>query len=410
MIIGTINNATALLLSIAKRLYQESAIDCKITHVKTNMNRFKSLTIFFPFFNDAGTVERQIKYAYELGGKITDDLEVIAIHGGPSSDNTFEEIIRQRKAHPNLVILDKTNNTEGYAVIKYGFREATKEWVFYTDGDAQYHIEEDLFRLVEKQQKTGADIVNGYKKSRGDNFFRIFFGGIYAKISTFLFELPIRDTDCDFRLIRNSCLRKINLESTDASVLAELVKKLELVGAKFAEVPVSHFNRIYGTSNYTILDLFKEKLVGDLTLYFKIRKMRGGESKMRIFRFSFVGILSVAVQFILFNLFIIKTKTSPAASTLLADQIAIIFSFFLNNYITFRYNKFVNLNTYMTGFIKYYLIVMVSTIIQTIIVFIGNVFFGQHILVSNVLFIVGLIVGMFWNYLMHSRITWKNRT
>lgn len=373
------------------------------------MNKLKSLTIFFPFFNDAGTVKRQIDCAYKLGREITDDLEVIAIHGGLSTDNTFEEIIKQRKAHPDLIIIDKTNNIQGYAVIKYGFKEASKEWVFYTDGDAQYHIEEDLFKLIEKQQKTDADVVNGYKKSRGDNFFRIFFGSIYAKISTFLFELPIRDTDCDFRLIRNNYLKKINLESTDASILAELVKKLELVGAKFSEVSISHFNRIYGTSNYTVLDLFKEKLIGDLTLYFKIRKMRGGVSRMRIFRFSFVGVLSVVIQFVFFNILIIKTQISPAISTLAADQIAVVFSFFLNNYITFGYNKFTNLSTYVLGFTKYYLIVMVSTIIQSVIVFIGNVFLGEHIIISNILFVIGLIVGMFWNYLMHSRVTWKNQ-
>lgn len=373
------------------------------------MNKLKSLTIFYPFFNDAGTVKRQIEYAYKLGNEVSEELEVIAIHGGASSDNTFEEIKSQKKTHPDLIIIDKTNNTEGYAVIKYGFKKASKEWVFYTDGDAQYHIEEDLVRLVGNQQKTKADVVNGYKKSRGDNFFRIFFGNVYAKISSFLFELPIRDTDCDFRLIRNDFLKKINLESKDASILAELVKKLELTGAKFSEVPVSHFSRIYGTSNYTILDLFKEKLVGDLTLYFKIRKMRGGGSKMRLFRFSFVGTLSVVIQFIFFNLLIIKTQMSPALSTIVADQIAVVFSFFLNNYITFGYNKFIDFKTYLAGFIKYYLIVMVSTIIQSAIVFAGNTVFGEHIVISNILFIIGLVVGMFWNYLMHSRVTWKNR-
>lgn len=373
------------------------------------MDKLKSLTIFYPFFNDAGTVKRQIDQAYKLGNEVAEDLEVIAIHGGPSADNTFEEIKNQKKSYPDLITIDKTNNTEGYAVIKYGFKEASKEWVFYTDGDAQYHIEEDLLKLVENQQKTNADVVNGYKRSREDNFFRIFLGNMYAKISTFLFELPIRDTDCDFRLIRNVFLKKINLESTDASILAELVKKLELVGAKFSEVPVSHFSRIYGTSNYTVLDLFREKLIGDLTLYFKIRKMRDGESRMRIFRFSFVGALSVIIQFGFFNLFIIKTQMSPAISTIVADQIAVVFSFFLNNYITFGYSKFANIKTYLTGFTKYYLIVMVSTIIQSGIVLVGSVLFGRHIIVSNMLFIFGLVVGMFWNYLMHSRVTWKNK-
>ncbi len=77
------------------------------------MSKLKSLTIFYPFFNDAGTVKRQIDYAYKLGNEVTEDLEVIAIHGGLSGDNTFEEIKNQKNVHPDLIIIDKSNNTEG---------------------------------------------------------------------------------------------------------------------------------------------------------------------------------------------------------------------------------------------------------------------------------------------------------
>lgn len=234
-------------------------------------SKLSSLTIFFPFYNDEGTVEKQIMYAYEIGRKLTDKLEVIAIHGGPSKDNTFETIKNLRKIYPDLVILDKSDNKEGYAVIKHGFRKATMDWVFYTDGDAQYHLEEDLEKLIQKQFKTGADVVNGYKKKRRDDLIRTLLGNIYAKMSRGLFNLPIRDTDCDFRLIRKTFLDKISLETTDASILPELVKKLQIAGAKFAEVPVSHYNRIYGKSNYSPLGLLKEKLIGDLKLYFKMK-------------------------------------------------------------------------------------------------------------------------------------------
>lgn len=232
-----------------------------------------SLSIFFPFYNDEGTVERQIINAYKIGSQLTDDLEVTALHGGNSKDGTFKKILEIKNKFPNLKVVDKKDNVEGYAVIKYGFTACTKDWIFYTDGDAQYHLEEDLIKLAEKARETGADIVNGYKKAREDNFLRIFLGNMYASFARIFFKLPIRDVDCDFRLIRKSFMDKINLESKDASILPEMIKKLEMAGAKFIEIPVNHYSREYGKSTYTAFGLLKEKAFGDIKLFLKMKRI-----------------------------------------------------------------------------------------------------------------------------------------
>ncbi|OGK14744.1 hypothetical protein A3H80_04580 [Candidatus Roizmanbacteria bacterium RIFCSPLOWO2_02_FULL_37_19] len=236
------------------------------------MEKLKSLTIFFPFLNDEGTVERQISYAYKIGKRITKNLEVIALHGGPSTDNTMGRILQMKEIYPDLIVIDKFRNTEGYAVIKHGLFSASKDWIFYTDGDAQYRLEKDLPKLIKKQKETGVDVVNGYKKRRKDSFWRIFLGNIYAHFSKTLLQLPIRDVDCDFRLIRTEYIKKIQLESRNASILPELIIKLQLIGARFAEIPVSHYTRVWGKSNYTIASLAKEKIIGDFRLYFRMRK------------------------------------------------------------------------------------------------------------------------------------------
>lgn len=238
------------------------------------MKKLASLTIFFPFLNDQGTVERQIENAYLYGKKYTKDLEVIAIHGGKSSDKTKQEILRMKKKFPSLVVINKENNVEGYAVIKYGFLAAKKDWIFYTDGDAQYHLENDLIRLIERQLHSNADIVNAYKKSRHDNIIRVILGDIYKKISRIIFNLPVRDVDCDFRLIRKDVIKKITLESSDASILPELIIKLKQARARFAEIPVKHYPRVYGKSNYTAISLMREKIIGDFLLYLKLKRMK----------------------------------------------------------------------------------------------------------------------------------------
>ncbi len=230
------------------------------------MKKLKSLSIFFPFLNDEKTVAKAIGLAYSEGSKFTDDLEVIAINGGKSRDKTFLEIKKQKKKYLNLIIIDKTENDEGYAVIKYGLFKASKDWVFYTDGDLQYDIKE-FSKLVDKQIQTRVDVVNGYKKNRNDNALRKIFGFLYQKISKYLFKLPISDLDCDFRLIRKRFFKKIVLKSQNSSILLEMIKKLEKCGAKFSEVEITHYPRQYGQSNYKVFNLFKEKIFGDYKVF-----------------------------------------------------------------------------------------------------------------------------------------------
>lgn len=235
------------------------------------MKKLKSLSIFFPFYNDAGTVEKAITLAYKIGQRIAQKLEVIAIHGGQSKDNTFGEIKRMKKRYPSLIIVDKTNNWESYAVIKYGFQKANSDFVFYTDGDLQYDLKE-LEKLVEIQLKKNADVVNGYKRGRGDSLPRVLFGYAYKSLARIFFKLPIRDLTCDFRLIRKSFLKKINLESHDASILLELIKKLEKARAKFVDVPVNHYPRTYGKSAYNLFKLLEERVIGDIKVWIKLKK------------------------------------------------------------------------------------------------------------------------------------------
>lgn len=242
------------------------------------MRKLNSLTIFFPFFNDEGTVEDAILKAFDIGRLATDDLEVIALHGGNSKDNTWQKILEMKKRHRALKVINKADNLIGYAVIKFGIFAATKEWVFYTDGDLQYDVKE-LITLVKAAHKSSADIINGYKVNRNDHLHRVLLGNIYKRVAQTLFRLPIKDVDCDFRLMKKSYLNRITLDATHAAILPELVFKLKLARAKFYEVPVSHFPRRYGTSNYKWWQLTWEKLSGDLQLYFKLQNFKQNQEK-----------------------------------------------------------------------------------------------------------------------------------
>ena len=120
--------------------------------------------------------------------------------------------------------------------------------VFYTDGDGQYDVKE--LPILCHLLTDDVDFINGIKMSRRDPTYRIFFGNLYSLVARWLFWLPIYDVDCDFRLIRTSVVKKLNLTSTSGSVCVELVKKAQRHKASFRQVSIHHYERRYGRSQF----------------------------------------------------------------------------------------------------------------------------------------------------------------
>src|SRR5262249_13139645 len=131
------------------------------------------------------------------------------------------------------------------------FETATKDLIFYTDGDGQYDVRE-ITRLITLMTEE-IDVVNGYKLRRSDNRPRIVLGAIYKFLARWLFGLPIRDVDCDFRLMRREAIQKIALTSTSGVVCTEMIYKLRAAGCRFAETPVHHYPRLHGQSQFFTL-------------------------------------------------------------------------------------------------------------------------------------------------------------
>jgi glycosyltransferase involved in cell wall biosynthesis len=209
--------------------------------------KISSISAVFPAYNDAGTIPSMVLTSLIALRQVTDDYEVIVTNDG-SKDATGAVLQELATRFPELkVITHETNKGYGQA-LRSGFAAATKDWIFYTDGDAQYNPLE-MPRLTEAL-KDGIDVVNGYKISRNDAWYRILIGRIYHHIVKIAFGFKLRDVDCDFRLIRRDIFDKIPLESNTGTICLEMVKKFQDAGYKFAEVPVNHYHRSYGKSQF----------------------------------------------------------------------------------------------------------------------------------------------------------------
>ena len=209
--------------------------------------RAESLTMFFPCFNDAGTIGSLVAAAHVVGTTSGRDFEILVVDDG-SRDNSAAILEALAEKYPELRVVSHGVNRGYGAALRSGFSGATKDLVFYTDGDGQYDVLE-LRKFLPVLQE-GVDVVNGYKISRSDPFHRIVIGRIYLVLMRTLFRFHVRDVDCDFRLIRRSALAQIALRHSSGVICLELVKKLELAGFRFVDFPVHHYHRVAGKSQF----------------------------------------------------------------------------------------------------------------------------------------------------------------
>ena len=206
-----------------------------------------SISVFFPCYNDAQTIGTLVCDAREVLASLTSDFQIIVVNDG-SSDGSAEILAALERSVPELVVVTHPVNRGYGAALRSGFAHATKDLVFYTDGDGQYDVKE--LPIMTMLMSDDVHFVNGIKMTRQDPPYRVFMGNLHKFLNRWALWLPITDVDCDFRLIRRSIVSRLSLESSSGSICAELVKKAERAGAAFREVSVHHHPRLYGSSQF----------------------------------------------------------------------------------------------------------------------------------------------------------------
>jgi glycosyltransferase involved in cell wall biosynthesis len=225
------------------------------------------LSVFFPAYNDSGTIASMVIRAVKAASELTPDYEVIVVNDG-SSDATPEIVDELARTYPRVRAVHHSTNRGYGGALQTGFRSATKELIFYTDGDAQYDPAE--LALLWAQLTADADLVNGYKISRSDPLHRIVIGRLYHYIVSMMFGLTVRDVDCDFRLMRRAIFERINLEKTSGVICLEMMKKITDGRFRIVEVPVHHYHRAFGKSQFFNVRRICKTGVDVLRLWFEL--------------------------------------------------------------------------------------------------------------------------------------------
>ena len=211
------------------------------------MTAVASISAVFPCYNDAATIGGLIDDVHEALSPLVPEVEVIVVNDGSADDSraTLDKLALDR---PWLrVVHHETNGGYGRALLS-GFATAQNDWIFYTDGDAQYDAREAA--LLVPLATDDIDLVQGYKIGRGDSWYRKLIGRVYHHVVKLLFRLKVRDTDCDFRMFRRQLTIDRPLLSTTGVICVEMMRSFDRAGARFVEIPVHHYFRPSGKSQF----------------------------------------------------------------------------------------------------------------------------------------------------------------
>lgn len=220
----------------------------------------EAVSLFFPMFNEEGNIGQAVDAARAALSQLAVDFEVIVVDDG-SRDGTGALADRLAAADPRVRVVHHSRNRGYGAALRSGFAAARHPLVVLVDGDNQFDLGE--VRLL--VDAVGAnDIVSGYRLTRRDPFIRRANAFMYNRLARLLFDIPVRDVNCAFKIYRRDLLQRLlpQLRSTGALINVEILARGRKLGARVAEIGVHHYPRTAGTqtggSPAVILRAFRE--------------------------------------------------------------------------------------------------------------------------------------------------------
>lgn len=235
------------------------------------MKKLKELSLFLPCYNEEENLKNTVEKAVPVLKKVTEKYELIIVNDG-SKDNTGKIASDLAKKFDFIKVINHSPNRGYGAALKSGMYSSKYEWITFIDSDGQFDFSE-ISGFIEKQEKTGADLVIGYYLKRAVPFYRIMGSKIWELAVWTLFGMKVKDTDCGFKLFRKKVVQTIpKLEAERGPFISsEFLIKAKRAGFKMVEIGVHHYPRQAGQETGSSLKVIISGLSDLIRLRRKIK-------------------------------------------------------------------------------------------------------------------------------------------
>lgn len=231
------------------------------------MSNYKSISITFPLYKDKRTVKKMIIDSIRVLKKTKKKYEIIVVDDGcPEKSGLIAKKISKNLRNVK-VIFHKKNLGYG-AAVKTGLKNCKNEWIFQTDGDAEYDVN-DLKKLLKASKNS--DLVITYRFKKKYKTSRIIISWIYNIILRLLFKTKFKDISTGSRLVKNLLIKKIKLTSNSPFIGAELAIKSKYRGFTVKEIGIHTYPRTFGAGSSVSLNNIALTIKDMIKLYFKVK-------------------------------------------------------------------------------------------------------------------------------------------
>lgn len=217
-----------------------------------------SLSVIFPAFNEEANIQRTVESARLILPKLAKTYEIILVNDG-SKDATTPLCDELAARYPEVRAIHHVDNRGYGAALKSGILAARHDFIFFTDSDGQFDLEElkDLIKWAGQ-----FDIVTGYRGKRQDPPHRLINAFGWKMLVRMVLGVKVRDIDCAFKIFQRSVFDRVQIRSVGAMVNTEILAQANAFGMSIHEVRVSHYPRQFGKPSganlRVILKAFRE--------------------------------------------------------------------------------------------------------------------------------------------------------
>ncbi len=327
-----------------------------------------------------------------------------------SPDGTARDVRRYQKNHTNVVLVSGKKEGLGSALLRgmnYALDTLHAEIIVQIDADLSHDpvVLPEFMEAIDE----GAGFVVGSRYIPGgsipDNW------GLHRKIYSVIGNAFIRfglgfttvhDWTGGYRAYERSFAEKSRKELSKYQgylfQIAFLHKSMKR-GARVVEVPIHFTDRRFGHSK-----IAPSQYIRDILRYVLTQRLK--ETLFGSFgKFLVVGSIGFMINTAVLEA-MVRFGFHPALGSGIGAELAIISNFLLNNAWTFKSRKVTGKQA-LGKFLQFNMTSVGAILIQAGTVWFGTTFFGAAL--YRWFYIVGVGIGLIWNYTMYSRVIWMNR-